>query len=127
TGKSRVGKADNYWDELQSMGDSNDSTRNDRLYMWRRSTEMFLDNLIVGVGAGNFPVRVSEYELKSEEFDPAVQHLHGGRVAHSLYFTLIPEYGLVGIFLYGGATLLVVVRLRRIARHAPDNAPPVKG
>lgn len=86
-----------YFDEVRSIGDDDDSTRNERIYSWGLGWDMFLDNPILGVGANNYPWRVHEYELKSKE---DVKRFHGGRAAHSLYFTLMPELGLVGIILF---------------------------
>ena len=54
---------------------------------------MFLDNPF-GVGGNNFQARFPEYQ--SPEFKKGMW----GRVAHSLWFTLIPELGLAGIFIY---------------------------
>ncbi len=100
--------------EVESIQDANDETRNERLYSWRRGFEMFLDNPVLGVGAGNYPWRVMEYELQSSEYDPNRMRLHGGRASHSLYFTLIPELGLVGIALYIAMLAIAWRKLRSI-------------
>lgn len=105
-----------YLNEMQTITDTEDSTRNDRMYSWRRGWEMFLDNPVLGVGASNYPWRVVEYEQRSDEYRRGEQRLHGGRVAHSLYFTLIPELGLVGIGLFTAMTWIMVRRLFRIVR-----------
>ena len=60
---------------------------------------MFLDHTIIGVGQGNFPWVVGEYEPPNIG---TYWHSHAGRICHSLYFTLIPELGLVGILLFSG-------------------------
>jgi O-antigen ligase len=86
-----------YWDEISTIGQGRDeSTADLRVYYWERGWAMFLDNPILGIGPGNFPWRIIEYE-------PADGHhgrLHGGRPAHSLYFTLLPELGLIGTGLF---------------------------
>ncbi len=102
----------NYVEEMQSITDPTDSTREARLYSWRLGWKMFKDNPVFGVGAGNYPWRVQEYEIRSNEWNPG-DKLHGGRVAHSLYFTLLPEYGLVGTAIY---LLILVIMIQRYIR-----------
>src|SRR5207244_10743368 len=79
------------WEEGLSAG-----TGEDRVYIWKFGWKMFLDNPIIGVGQSNFPVRFGHYE--------GDERLYGRtrvwRAAHSLYFTLLPELGLVGVFLF---------------------------
>jgi probable O-glycosylation ligase (exosortase A-associated) len=115
-----------YFDEVRSISDTSDSTREDRFYSWRRGWEMFIDNPLLGVGAGNYPWRVGEYELKSTEYDPRLLRGHGGRVAHSLYFTLLPELGLAGLVLYSAIVILTVKKLLRIGRLGRSREPPGK-
>jgi O-antigen ligase len=87
-----------YWERIQSGweqgGDA--GTGEDRLYMWKFGWKMFLDNPVIGVGQENFPVRFGDYE--GEERLYGVTRIW--RAAHSLYFTLLPELGLVGGFIF---------------------------
>lgn len=99
-----------YKAEILSINDTEDNTRQDRIYSWERGWEMFLDNPIVGVGVGNYPWRVSEYELSSGA-NYGQRRMLGGRVAHSLYFTLLPETGIVGTLI---VVLLVIRFFRRL-------------
>ena len=87
-----------YWDEVKSIKKENieEGTGATRWYTWKCGWDMFLDNPIIGVGQGNFPWNFERYE-PSEGFKG---RLHGGRAAHSLYFTLLPELGLVGTFIF---------------------------
>ena len=90
-----------YWDEVQSITTDTDnpySTGKQRIYSWKLGWEMFLDNPILGVGQGNYPWRAVEAE-NALGVQWETRSL-GGRAAHSMYFTLIPELGLVGIILY---------------------------
>lgn len=105
-----------YVEEMQTISDSQDRTRNDRLYSWRRGWEMFIDNPLLGVGAMNYPWRVWEYEQRSAEYDPTEVRAHGGRVSHSVYFTVIPELGFAGTALFFALGLGMLKRLRRIIR-----------
>lgn len=105
-----------YIEEMHTIADVEDSTRNDRLYSWRRGLEMFADHPLLGVGASNYPWRVVEYEYRSSEYRPDQVRLHGGRVAHSLYFTLIPEYGLLGIIIFSSMTWILFRRLFELVK-----------
>lgn len=87
-----------YMAEIKSIGiNTEGDTSALRIYYWKCGWKMFLDNPVFGVGSGNFPWRISEYE------PPEGMHgrMHGSRPAHSLYFTLLPELGIVGVMLYG--------------------------
>jgi O-antigen ligase len=91
-----------YWKEVRSIegeGSNPFGTGAQRIYAWKLGWEMFLENPILGVGQGNYPWHVVDIENKL-----GVQWIErslGGRAAHSLYFTLMPELGLVGLMLYG--------------------------
>jgi O-antigen ligase len=80
---------------------------------------MFRDHPIAGVGTENFGHRAPEYRDLSR-YRESMWH----RSSHSLYFTLLPEHGLVGVFIYGGmllATLKGHRRLQRRYREQPDD------
>ncbi len=122
-----------YVEEMQTMTDPNDATRYERLYSWRLGWHMYLDYPIAGVGAGNYPWRVEEYEVAQGEYTG--RRLLGGRVAHSLYFTLIPELGTLGVLLFGAMTVLIFRRVwfiirreeqRAIAQTGDSRAPPTE-
>jgi len=87
-----------YWERIESSWEEGVSSGSgeDRLYMWKFGWKMFLDNPVIGVGQENFPVRFGDYE--GEERLYGVTRIW--RVAHSLYFTLLPELGLVGGFIF---------------------------
>ena len=106
-----------YFSEVQTISDTSESTAADRIYMWTRGFEMFLDNPILGVGAGNYNWKIAEYEMKSDDFGERIRN-HGGMVAHSLYFTIIPEYGLVGIIMFGAIFYLIYSRAGKIYKAA---------
>lgn len=87
-----------YWDEVRSIQTENteEGTGSVRWYSWKCGWRMFLDHPILGVGQGNFPWNFAQYEPQ-EGF---AGRGHGGRVAHSVYFTLIPELGAIGTILF---------------------------
>jgi len=93
---------DSYWNEVRSIAEEGDNpygTGAQRLYAWKLGWNMFLDNPILGVGQGNYPWHVVDVE--NQLGVQWIERSLGGRAAHSLYFTLLPELGLVGFLLYG--------------------------
>ncbi len=88
-----------YWDEVSSIASAAEvgDTGEKRLYYWGIAWDMFLDHPITGVGTTNYGVRAPEYQ------DPNrvgwKTHMWG-RVAHSLYFTVLPEQGIIGTFVF---------------------------
>lgn len=93
-----------YWDEMRTIETSQEEsdTGYARLYLWRMAWEMFLHNPILGVGPKNYGYMNQFYEIDYEKGKGV--HFWGA-VSHSLYFTILPEEGLVGVILF----LLIVV------------------
>jgi probable O-glycosylation ligase (exosortase A-associated) len=106
-----------YWNEMRTIFDPDDTTRVGRQRHWRHGAEMWKANPILGVGQGNYPWNVHFYE----KFDHTTQS-QGGRASHSLYFTLLPELGLVGVALYAALLCFCVADLWHVI--APAGAAP---
>lgn len=84
---------DEYKQEMTTITDTSSGTAKIRFESWKSGFNMFLHNPL-GVGGNNFQIHFDEYQtdyFKREMW---------GRVAHSLWFTLIPETGIVGMILY---------------------------
>jgi O-antigen ligase len=88
-----------YWGEMQTITDENvdKGTGKERWDSWKCGWEMFLDHPIIGVGARNFGVWLRDYWPGDRNPDKM-----WGRVAHSFYFTVLPEMGLLGTYLVCG-------------------------
>ncbi len=89
-----------YWDRISSIRDDSTmetGTAGQRMFTWGIGWEMFQANPILGVGQGNFPWTSGEY-LGGRTWQTKSL---SGRQAHSLYFTLLPELGLVGVVIFG--------------------------
>ena len=93
-----IAAPDKYWNEVKSIQTENieEGTGATRWYTWQCGWRMFLDNPIFGVGQGNFPWNIGQYEPPGGYKGRSYR----GRAAHSIYFTLIPELGLSGLFLF---------------------------
>jgi len=109
---------DTYWKEMQTIlpeTQNREGTAEGRMYSWRAAWKMFLNNPIVGVGPGNFPWHFGRYEPRKGLKGKSL----AGRAAHSLYFTLIPELGIIGTILFGYmlyASLKDLRFVRKVAR-----------
>ena len=88
-----------YLDEISSIDTKSyqHDTGAKRIEAWKAGWEMFKDHPILGVGVYNFGPWLPDYYDKN--LNPATMW---GRVAHSLYFTLLPEMGIVGTLFFVG-------------------------
>lgn len=118
-----------YWKEIHSITEqgSREGTGEERIYTWRIGWDIFLDNPIIGVGQGNFPYVFGKYELAAMGTEEA---FHGrsvaGRQAHSIYFTLLPELGIIGVSIFTLMILnmfkdLKLVRMESMSRKYKTN------
>jgi probable O-glycosylation ligase (exosortase A-associated) len=94
-----------YWKEVGTISTSTNEndTGYQRLYLWKIAWRMFLDHPIVGVGPANY--QFNNYFYEDEKETSRGFHVWG-RVSHSVYFTVLPEYGIVGTVLF----FLIVVK-----------------
>ncbi len=108
-------EAKSYWDEMSTIQSATDEgdTGNTRFELWGLAWRMFLDNPMLGVGPANYPYRAAEYET---EYMTGHGRHAWGRVAHSLYLTLLAESGAVGTFVFGWMVALGWVGRRRLER-----------
>lgn len=89
-----------YWDRISSITDDSTmetGTAGQRMFTWGIGWEIFTANPIFGIGQGNFPWTIGEYMGGRTWQTKSL----AGRQAHSLYFTLMPELGLVGVIIFG--------------------------
>ena len=95
-----------YWDEefdLLEYGKPPQSnphgTGAGRIYAWTLGWKMFLDNPFIGVGQGNYPWRLGR-NRRYAGYEHGKHDRQGEERLDSLYFTLLPELGLIGTLLY---------------------------
>ena len=82
-----------YWTEMATITNTSESTARERILSWQAAWDMFVDQPL-GVGPNNFQVWFPQYQ--SSELRRGMW----GRVAHSLWFTLLAELGVIGVILY---------------------------
>ncbi len=93
-----------------------DESYQNRLLSWQGGIKMFESNPITGIGAGNYT------DANGMAYWPGSGRKHWLN-AHSLYFKLLGELGLIGVFTFGGYLICVFrlnFRLRKelLAVHA---------
>jgi probable O-glycosylation ligase (exosortase A-associated) len=112
-----------YVKDMQGIDDPNDSTADERLWSWSIGWVIYKHNPVLGVGASNYQWTNHLYATESPMYRPDRKIL-GGRVAHSLYFTLIPELGTVGIVIFIAILVLLFDRCKRLRKW--PNVEPAK-
>jgi O-antigen ligase len=85
-----------------------------RMRLWGVAMEIFWANPLFGVGLNNYPFTVGDYmpaELLEKE-----GRSYGGQAAHSLYFTILSETGVVGSVLVGAIAYFSIRDVRTVLR-----------
>ena len=97
-----------YWEEMTTITDdgAQDYNKDSRVELWKSGWEMFMDHPL-GVGPQNFSVVLPEYQ--TAYFG---EKSMWGKAAHSIWFTLLPELGIPGVWLYFSLILANVRDLR---------------
>ena len=89
-----------YWEEMGTIGDSEDETADHRIELWKIAWRQYLAHPIAGVGQANFRWNVGRFQ-SADQWEKFDRSLHGSHFTHSLYFELISEMGTIGILLFG--------------------------
>lgn len=113
-----------YSDRISSITEqgTSEGTGEARVYTWNIGWHMFLDNPIMGVGQGNFPWTFKKYEFQvTGSNEPFHGRSVAGRAAHSIYFTLLPELGLMGTIPFLLLILYTFKDLKHIKKIALKN------
>ncbi len=109
-----------YFREMSTITDTQDSTRLGRLKQWRISRQIFYDNPVFGIGQGNIGWRFGEWE----EFDNATEPSLAGPAVHSFYFTVLTELGTFGVLIYLSLVVSAVRDCRSSMRGRGREPPP---
>lgn len=70
-------------------------TGRERIELWKVASKVFYAYPVFGVGQGNIPWRIQEFQ-GHDYWKRGI----GGTAVHSIYFTLLPELGLVGCVIF---------------------------
>jgi probable O-glycosylation ligase (exosortase A-associated) len=111
-----------YFDRMKSVGTySEDTSAMGRILAWRSALDMATDHPL-GVGAGNFNSAYGRFYMPEDANHPRWLSVH------SIYFSILGEYGFIGlvvlvsILIFNlGQNMRSAARLRR--SHNPPNSP----
>lgn len=95
-----------FMQQVQSISDTSEGTAQSRINYWKAAARMYIDNPIIGVGAGNGPIRMPEYVQGFRS-----SSTQWGRTFHGTLPQVLAELGTLGIVLY---ILMVIYALRTI-------------
>lgn len=113
-----------YVEDMKTISDTEGGTAGLRWLHWTTATIMFSEHPILGVGAGNYPWNSQNYLHRSSYFKEGARD-RSGRQTHSLYFTLIPETGLVGIIIFLSMLKICYTQGQRIRRAGAKNSKDI--
>lgn len=88
-----------YWDEMKTIRNVKEGTAAKRTDYWIAATKVWLlpGNILIGVGLSNSPFWLGDVQEASAGTEYGIESFFGRQV-HSMYFQLISELGLVGIY-----------------------------
>jgi O-antigen ligase len=103
------------WKGLAQVGKS---TFIDRLCIWRSAGHMLIDNPLLGIGWGQFPVDYPLYTLQRYYHHWAADKLITTEEVHSGHYNIVLETGLLGGLAWGGLLALAWMGAMRRLRWA---------
>jgi putative inorganic carbon (HCO3(-)) transporter len=120
---------ESYTERIMSMFETSEGTAEGRRFLWAAARNMWKAHPILGVGGGNFPFLVGQYQSLDFDKPEYLERDWSGTATHSLYFQILAEHGSVGSLLFAiviGAHFVTIRRLRRLARRHPELPPDVR-
>lgn len=110
---------------IRSEVSSGEGTIKERFDTWEVSLRVFTDprNILFGVGMRNVPFWFGDYE--DAERGRFVKSL-AGRAMHSMYFELLPDLGLYGVFVIGSIIFFSIRGNSRAVEDYERNARPLQ-
>jgi len=104
-----------YFEEMQTIETegADSGTGRERIELWKIATRVFIYNPLIGIGQSNLPWVMEGYQNLNDGY---WKRGVGGRVTHSIYFTVLPELGIVGFTLWGLIFLNAASKYREISR-----------
>jgi probable O-glycosylation ligase (exosortase A-associated) len=104
-----------YWSEVKSISNTDEATARSRINYWKAGVAMMVDNPIIGVGAGNGPIRMPEYVHGFRD-----SNTQWGRTFHGTLPQVMGELGGLGIILYLTMVFFALKILHNIGRGTMD-------
>lgn len=89
-----------------------------RTLIWQATCRMIADHPLAGVGAGNFTIRLHEYQATDLDF--STLHTDNWVQPHNDYLWVFAEKGLPGIVAFAALLSFAILALHRGGRQSPD-------
>jgi O-antigen ligase len=99
--------------QVRSMSDLKEGSAGERMQMWKQTLRVFEERPLVGVGLGNWKVKVMQYGHSGKETEDN-QTFH--QRPHNDFLWILSEQGVLGLLAYlctAGILLYYIVRLLR--------------
>ena len=98
--QSKKGINSTYMAEIMSIKESAETgTGHDRIELWKLAWRIFLANPLVGIGQNNLPLQLQDYLFSTNTSYWGYGNIWG-RAVHSIYFTVLPELGIIGTMIW---------------------------
>jgi hypothetical protein len=112
-----------YIDEMKTIQNTDEGTAKGRKFLWISAYNMWLDNMILGVGASNSSFLIGRYQPSDFEGREYNERDWSGMALHSAWLQLLSEQAAVGVVIYVsmlGIQFVTIRRLRRDVRERSD-------
>jgi probable O-glycosylation ligase (exosortase A-associated) len=107
-----------YFDRMNQISAEEGSAQG-RILAWKAAGRMVVANPVLGVGSGHFPVAYGT------RFRPPGGEEVGWQTAHSVYFLVLGELALPGIYLYFALIISNLLENRRLGKALQTHDPPL--
>lgn len=97
---------------------NNYNSTTERLQIWNRSILLFKDNPLIGVGTGNWPIRVTEYGITDPKSDQGNKYFLR---PHNELLRILSELGILGFISTLLIVLFIVLNLIKLLRSEDHN------
>jgi len=112
-----------YIDEMNTIQDTDGGTAKGRKFLWEAAYNMWLDNMLTGVGASNAGLLIGRYQPSHFEGREYNERDWSGMALHSAWLTLLSEHGIGGVLIFVGMLsnqFWTIHRLQRDVRARGD-------
>ena len=120
--RGRTGES--YTERLYSMFNTSEGTAEFRQFLWSTARNMWKAHPLFGVGGGNFPYLVGQYQPTDFQKREYLEQDWSGTVTHSFYFQVLAEDGSVGILLIAYIVWSHFRTIRRLRKFASQPEVP---
>lgn len=101
-----------------------EDTAKERIYLWKKAWDMFVDHPLIGVGPGCYGFRLSQYYSQEDYWNWNINYYQTfGKAVHNVYFQIIAEMGILGIlsllmilYYFGKRNLFVRTTAKKILK-----------